>query len=1194
MSYVELHARSAFSFLRGASSPEQLAVAAAQLGLPAVALCDRDGVYGAPRFSAAAREVGVRPIIGAELTMEGGVVLPVLVESRRGYQNLCRLITQSKLRAEKGQSAIRWEELPEFAEGWVALTGDEEGLLGAAAGGGSPKSKFQSPKEIRSPESKTCSRRSHRDSEFSLPSDAGCQIPDAFRAGSAGALLEHLLRVFGPRNVFVEIQRHRIRGEERRVRALVELAAYSHLPLLATNGVLYAQPRRRPVLDVFTCIRHHTHLDAAGRLLSPNSERGLKGETEMRELFHDLPEAIDNTARLAERLQFTLADLGYEFPAFPVPPGETMDSVLRQQTFAGARQRYGGVPEKVQRQLEHELVTIARLGFAGYFLIVADLVRFCREERIMAQGRGSAANSSVCFCLGITAVDPLKFHTLFERFLSEGRKGWPDIDIDLPSGDRRERVIQEVYRRYGRHGAAMTANVITYRGRSAAREIGKALNLPPDVLDRYSNLFANGDFPHTIDLEKQLAMAGLPRTHPRTPAFMSLYQNIYGLPRHLGQHSGGMVIGQGRLDTVVPLEPAAMPGRTVIQWDKEDCEDLGIIKVDLLGLGMMAVLQDALELTRQHGQPVDLARIPEDDPKTYAIMQRADTIGVFQIESRAQMATLPRMKPKNFYDVVVEVAIIRPGPIQGHLMHPYLARRQGREPVTYYDERVRPVLERTLGVPLFQEQMLEIAMVMADFTGSEAEELRRAMSFHRSPERMARVEGKLREAMARKGVKAEVVEQIVKAVSSFALYGFPESHAISFALLAYGSAYLKAHRPLEFYTGLLNNQPMGFYSPATLVKDAQRHGVRIKPVCVLRSAWDCTIEEAAVDPEQGNGPASQSRSNANSQFSITGELDHLPAAGPGREATESSIQNERWDTQEGESNRRAPSVLRDAPALPAPASAAIRLGLRRVSSLSREHARALLEERHRCAFTSLEDLRARVPLSKDELRTLAEIGALNGFAAHRRAALWEAERRLLEDDLFADVEAHASLQSQRSDSDTLNGKFEIEKLQFSIGISPSQPRNPDRTQASNDASSPLAPMTPTERLRADYLGTGVTLGPHPMALIRAQLKDIWRAADLPRARHGQTVRIAGNVICRQRPGTAKGFVFISLEDETGVSNAIVAPPLFEKRRLVITQEPFLVIGGPLQNVDGMVTVKARCIERLSHEQLMGTASYDFH
>ena len=821
MSYCELHCCSAFSFLRGGSFPEQLAEVAAELEMPAIALLDRNGVYGAQRFSVAAREHGVRPIIGAELSMEDGSILPVLVENRTGYKNLCGLLTQAHLRSEKGKCTVQWDELAEFAEGLVAFLGSARF---AAGFGILPKRTFRSNSQP------DCAQKSSRMQNAS-PARASVRSPEfADRA-------QFLIDVFRRENVFVELQRHFIRGEERINRELIDLARAHRLPLVATNGVQYAKPYGREVLDVFTCIREHTHLDTAGKLITQNAERHLKSDREMRAIFADLPEAIENTSRLAERLTFSLENIGYKFPEYPVPVGHSMDSFLRTIVWFGAQQRYAAISPKVKRQIEEELALISKLGFPGYFLIVWDIINFCREHNIMVQGRGSAANSAVCYCLGITPVDPVENHLVFERFLNESRKGWPDIDLDLPSGDRREAVIQEIYRRYGKHGAAMTANVITYRGRSAAREIGKALNFSPSIIDRFSHLFASGDFPHTMELEAQIEAAGLPKHHPRMPAFIRLYHAIYGLPRHLGQHSGGMIICQNKLSSFVPLENASMPGRVVAQWDKDDCEDLGIVKVDLLGLGMMSVMQDAFELCRERGRPLDLAHIPKNDEKTFDIMQHADTIGVFQIESRAQMATLPRMKPKCFYDVVIEVAIIRPGPIQGDMVHPYLARRAGKEPVTYFDDRLKPVLERTLGVPLFQEQMLKIAMIMADFSGNEAEELRRALSFHRSEERMRKVSVKLRAAMERKGIAPDKIDKIIQAISSFALYGFPESHAISFAILAYGSAYLKVHRAPEFYASLINNQPMGFYTPATIVKDAQRHGVNIKPVCVLQSDW---------------------------------------------------------------------------------------------------------------------------------------------------------------------------------------------------------------------------------------------------------------------------------------------------------------------------------------------------------------------
>jgi error-prone DNA polymerase len=1029
--YVELHARSAFSFLRGASSPDALAAEAARLEIPAVAVCDRMGLYGSPRFRLAAQEQGVRDIVGAELVLEDGSVLPVLVENREGYRNLCGLLTRAHLRAEKGEGTVRWDELAAHAPGLVALTGGEEGPLVRAL----------------------------------LDRKAG--------GAEAAARLGRLTASFGADRVFVELQRHHRPDQERWNRHLVDLARSERVPLLATNGVDYAEAGGRDVADVFTCLRGHVPLDGAGALLAVNAERHLKPAARMKALFADLPDALSNGVRLSERLGFRLTDLGYQFPRHPVGEGETMDGVLRDWALRGARERYrGAIPEKVAALLRKELALIGKLGFSGYFLIVADLVRWCRENDILAQGRGSAANSAVCFCLGVTAVDPVKFNVLFERFLSEGRKGWPDIDIDLPSGDRRERVIQEVYRRYAPRGAAMTGAVHTYRGRGTAREVGKVLGLPADVVERFSALFANGDFPHTLDLTAQMEKAGLPAGHPRSTAFTSLYGRVARLPRHLGQHSGGMIISDGGLDRFVPLENAAMPGRVVAQWDKDDCEELGIIKVDLLGLGMMSALQDAVTLCNARGRPVDLADLPQDDPATFDSLCAADTIGVFQVESRAQMATLPRMRPRCFYDLVVEVALIRPGPIQGDLAHPYLRRRTGEEPVTYYDERLVPVLRRTLGVPLFQEQMLEMAMVMADFSGDEAEGLRKALSFHRSEEKMDRAKAGLLAAMRAKGVRPEVAVRIAQAVGSFALYGFPESHAISFALLAYASAWLKVHRAPEFYAALLNNQPMGFYSAATLVTDAKRHGVQVRPVSVARSEWDCTIGD----------------------------------------------------------------------------DGSIRLGFSQVQGLRREPTERLLEARRRRAFESMADFLARTTLSQDERRTLAAIGALNGLAEHRRAALWESERPVRTDELVLGGESGAA---------------------------------------------PLRKMDAVERIQADYAGMRLTTGPHPMALVRERIPEVWRAADLVLGHDGQRVRVAGQVICRQRPGTAKGVCFVSLEDETGITNVIVAPELFESLRLTITSEPFLVVEGLIQLRHRTLHIQARTIARLDHEGLRMAESHDF-
>ncbi len=1035
--YHELHARSAFSFLRGASAPETLADRAGQIALPGVALQDRDGFYGSVRFHQRAEENGFRAFVGTELTMADETVLPVLIQTREAYRRVSRLLTKTQLRAAKGECRIEWAELEEINEGIAVLTGDAEG-----------------PLEVG------WRRDGHR--------------------GMAEAMKQ--LKQFLPeRMLWMEVQRHAIRGEESLVRAKRDLAEAERLPLLATNGVSYALPQNRQVQDVFTCLRLHKTLDAAGRELAVNGESHLKSAREMAVLFGDLPDAIENTARLAETLEFSLENLGYEFPKLPVPEGHSMDTYLANRTWQGARKRYGNLSRAVKAQIQHELDLITRLGFSGYFLIVWSLVNYCRENDIMVQGRGSAANSAVCYALGITPVDPVGSKLLFERFLSEGRKSWPDIDLDLPSGDQREQVIQEVYRRYGRHGAAMTANVITYRGRSAVREIGKVLEFPEEMLSRFSDLYASGDYKHTITFEEQVAKSGITAEHPRAQALATLYEQIYGLPRHLGQHSGGMIVCQGELDAVMPLENASMPGRTVAQWDKNDCAEMGIIKVDLLGLGMMAVLQETLQLSEKRGRPVDLAQIPKDDEPTYDLMCSADTIGVFQIESRAQMNTLRRMQPRCFYDVVVEVAIVRPGPIVGGLAHPYLNRRDGKEPIDYIDPKLQPTLERTLGVPMFQEQVLKMAMVMADFSGSEAEELRKALSFHRSHEKMQRVEMKLRRALTERGVTEGKIEQIVKVIGSFALYGFPESHAISFGILAYASSYLKVHRAAEFYTGLLNNQPMGFYSPATLIQEAKRRGLKFRAPSVVLSGWRCEI------------------------------------------VAEETIQ----------------------------------LGLLTVKGVNEAAVAAMIAEREREPFRSLEDFRQRTRFDRRQTRQLAAVGALNDYALTRRQSLWEVEAEELEQgDLFA---------GQASGSAVVR-------------------------------ECPLPEMSYSERIQADFAGLGMTAGKHPMALVRLQLAgSVFTAMQLKDLPQGAAAATAGAVICRQRPGTAKGVVFITLEDETGLSNAIVYADRFEDFRLTITTEPFLLITGTVQQAEGTTHLMAERIEALrTPRELPAAASHDFH
>jgi error-prone DNA polymerase len=1014
--FVELHARSAFSFLEGASVPEELIGVCAQFEMPAMAIMDRNGVYGAPRFHMAARKAGIRAHIGSEITCTNGLSYPLLAETREGYRNLCRLITRMKLRAAKGEGAATLEEIAEFSGGLICLT----------------------------------------------------RHPD-----------ERLLEIFGKHRLYAELQRHYHREEEAANQAIAGRARSLGIPVAASNGAAYAAPAQRELLDVFTCVRNKVTLPTAGRLLERNSERHVKTPAEMRRLFADFPEAAANTLEISSRLEFTLSDLGYEFPRYPVPEGQTMNSFLRDRVDEGARLRYRPYHEKARRQIERELALIEKLKLAGYFLIVWDISRFCRENDILAQGRGSAANSAVCYALQITAVDPVGMDLLFERFLSEERGEWPDIDIDLPSGAKRERAIQYVYQRFGKLGAAMTANVITYRGRSAAREVGKALGFEVTSLERLSSLVRAWEWKDPKETtQRQFHEAGFDLDHPRVRKFCELYRMAQDLPRHLGQHSGGMVICQGQLDSVVPLEPASMPGRVVVQWDKEDCADMGIVKVDLLGLGMMAAIEDTVRMIPEaYGETVDLAHLPQDDPAVFEALQKADTVGMFQVESRAQMSSLPRMRPYRFYDIVVQVALIRPGPIVGKMVHPYLNRRQGREKPDCLHPSLEPVLRRTLGVPLVQEQLLKMAMIAAGFTGGQAEELRRAMGFKRSQQRMADIEVKLREGMARNGIAGQPQDDIVRSITSFALYGFPESHAASFALLAYASAYLKCHYLAAFTCAMLNNQPMGFYAPAVLIKDAQRHGLRVLPVDVKESEWLCTLDR-----------------------------------------------------------RR------------------LRLGLRYARGLREDAARAILAARTERPFSSIDDLALRVPeLRKDEMNRLAEIGALNSLdRGHRRDALWQAQRAILPvGPLLAPLEESGQ-------------------------------------------SSPLAPMTGEERLSSDYRGTGLTVGRHPMAWRRAEMNalGVTRAADLAGMRDGCFVRVAGSVIVRQRPGTAKGFVFLSMEDETGILNAIVKPDTFDRYKFTVLGERFLLIEGSLQNQDGVVSVKAGRISALR----AGAAveSHDFH
>ncbi|MFK7849380.1 MAG: DNA polymerase III subunit alpha [Akkermansiaceae bacterium] len=1047
---MELLSRSSFSFLRGSSQPEEMITRAAELGHRHLGIVDHMGFYGSARAHQTAKTLGIQAIVGATVDHPAPHIsqLPLIAQTRTGYQNLSRLLTTLHLEKNNPVHFQKHE------------------LTGIHA--------------ILTPESFTHFKKS-----------------SLIEAGT------FLKNTFGPKNLSIAIFRHHRRGEEKRNILLRDLAAHLRLPLLASHSPLYATPRGRLLADTFTCLREHRTLDNAGRLLEQNGERHLKSPRQIQQLFSDYPEAIHHSYDLCSSCEFSLENLGYRFPSFSHKKSgmrmtdEEQNAHLRQLGDKGLQKIFGKITPQYRAHMDKELAMIAKLGFPGYFLIVWDLVRFARSHDILCQGRGSAANSLLCYALGITNVDPIAGGLLFERFLSENRTSWPDIDIDFPSGERRESVIQYVYETYAPRGAAMTANVITYRPRSAFRETSKILGFPESVANRFTDLCTSpkvhdatkDDFSEELSMDnyyprdqvmefaKTVEKSGIPPTHPRFEPLVKIYHSILGSPRHLGQHSGGMVFCDVGLDHIVPLQPATMPGRTVLQWDKDDCEELGIVKVDLLGLGMLAAMEDTIRICHQRGKAIDLATLPKDDPATYSMLQEADTIGTFQVESRAQMATLPIMKPEKFYDLAIEVAIIRPGPIVGNLVHPYLNRRTGRERVDYIHPSFEPILKRTLGVPLFQEQVQRMAMEIADFTGSEADQLRKAMSFKKSDERMRLVSEKMRARMEAKGIPRQIQHRVIESIGSFALYGFPESHAISFALIAYASCWLKVHHTAEFFCGLINNQPMGFYSVNTLLQDAKHHGLRIRPISVIHSMTETTVIDDST----------------------------------------------------------------------------IRLGLHRIKGLRQATSEKIIETRSEKQFSSLPDFLRRIQPNKKERRLLAAVGALNDLPeiSHRRDALWQAEL-LPTDDLFADQQPTANQ---------------------------------------------LTPMEPTERLATDFAIQSASSGPHPMKLWREKNghKSLCHSVSILNLPHGLPIEIAGMVICRQRPGTAKGHCFISLEDEFGIANLFIPRKTFHQYRLTIVSENFLLVQGRLQiTEDRKPTIFVTHLAPLPQSTAISTNSHDFH
>ncbi|MBI3184836.1 MAG: error-prone DNA polymerase [Myxococcales bacterium] len=1042
--YAELCCRSNFSFLEGACHPEELLAFAQSLGLSALAITDGDGLYAAVKAHLFARETKTRFLVASRLTLTDAPPLCVYVESLKGYQNLCQLLSQSRLGHPKGEAGLSWRELASRSKGLIAL--------------------LPSPAEAKQV----------------------APIAEAF-----------------PGRFYVGVSRFLAADDESRLRRALALAAALEVPACAHNDVHTHARRRQPLQDVLTAIRLGTTLDEAGRRLFPNAERTLKGPEEMARLFDDLPEAVGRTMEIADSCRFSLEELRYCFSEESLPKGFTPQSYLGHLTREGLAVRYPlGVPPEVERQIDKELALIEKLGFAGYFLALWDIVRFAREKGILCQGRGSAANSAVCYALQITAIDPVRMDLLFERFLSAERGEPPDIDVDFEH-ERREEVLQYVYQKHGRHRAAMVCEVICYRGKLAHREVGKALGLSLDQVDRLSKVVEHAQAGLTPEL---LLEAGLSPLDPKVQRTVELASQLEGTPRHLSIHVGGFVITQGALTELIPIENAAMKDRTVVQWEKDDLNAIGILKVDLLGLGMLTVMAKAFGYLREHyGVELSMATIPPEDPKVYEMICEADTIGVFQIESRAQMAMLPRLRPRTFYDLVIEVAIIRPGPIIGDMVHPYIRRRDGLEAVSYPSEAVREILQKTLGVPLFQEQAMKLAMVAAGFSTGEADNLRRILSHKRAMELLAPYQERFRKGCQERGYPPEFADTCFKQFQGFAHYGFPESHSASFALIAYASAYLKRYFPAAFTAALINSQPMGFYAAHTLVDDARRHGVEVRRIDVQRSGWDCTLEltiDGVEPPGSGPGPGA--------------------ASGPGT------------GTGTGGGNVHGGSRARGrAPAL--------RLGMRLVKGLREETARRIEAARHG-GYLSIGDLARRAQVPRHELCRLALSGALGSISSGRREALWEIQAL---------------------------GPLEEEDLFFGLPM--------DETEVE------LPPLSAAERVSTDFEAVGLSLEQHPVSLLRPLLDRMGAltAAQLARSRAGVEARVGGMVIVRQRPPTAKGFSFLSLEDETGIANLIVEPQLFEPFRKEITRSVLLYGEGRVERSGKVVNLKVRELRQLS-------------
>jgi len=1081
MTYAEFATATNFSFLRGASHPEELVAQAAQLGLAGIGIADRNSVAGVVRAHVYAREhradIGAFKVVaGARLVFEDGTPdILAYPQDRAAWGRLCRMLTQANMRAEKGKSLLCLDDLLEYAEGQLLIAMERSTNAGPCG-------------------------------DAHVLARLYPVVRGRLWLGLTAAYGQRMRRDFAQR---------------------LKLARETGLPLVAVNDVSMHAPERRELADVLTCIRAHRTLDNAGRLLSINAERHLKGPREMTRLFADAPEAVAETRRILDRIDFSLDQLRYEYPSELREGFANEQEALEHFALEGAKHRFPqGVPPRVKATIAHELKLVAVLNYAAYFLTVHDIVRFARNRGILAQGRGSAANSTICFCLGITEVDPMKHDLLFERFISAERREPPDIDVDFEH-ERREEVIQYIYERYGRSRAGLTASVVTYRGRSAIRETAKAFGFSEDVLAALSGAVWGRRENNSME---DAARIGLDASEPRFAKTLELAGELAGFPRHLSQHTGGFVITRERLDDVVPIMPAAMENRTTVEWDKDDLDALGILKIDVLALGMLTALRKGLALIEQHyDEKLLLSTIPAEEKCVYEMVSTADTIGVFQIESRAQMSMLPRLKPNCFYDLVIEVAIVRPGPIQGDMVHPYLRRRMGLEPVSFPSAELESVLGKTYGVPLFQEQAMRIAIVAAGFTPDEADRLRRAMATFKRVGTIGTFQTKMVEGMVSRGYQREFAERCFKQIEGFGSYGFPESHAASFALLVYASAWMKCRYPDVFACALINAQPMGFYAPAQIVRDARDHGVEVREPDINASDWDCGLEHLPPPlPACGERAGVRGRGSSTNLSVAPGPSSGLRPPSPRKRGEGNTLHPRHAWMVEHILGRQA-----------------LRLGLRLISGLAEEEMQKLVSLRGR-GYDSVRDVWLRTGLSTHALELLAGADVFASLGLTRREALWAVQGL-----------------NRAGDKDDL-------PLLRPLSFRATEP----------DAD--LPPMPPGEEVIEDYRRLKLSLRAHPVSFVRRDLdaKDVMRNAALANARHAR-VKVAGLVLVRQRPGTASGVVFMTLEDETGVANIIVWPKLFEKLRATVIGARFVAVTGKYQNESGVIHIVAERIDDLT-------------